>query len=174
MRLQNTLLLLLGAAANGVWALNETKAVGDGTPRRYIVELKSRAQCKKFTSETKKISGLRIVNRFDSDIFPGVTVECDHDCNADSVRETLEASDNDPVVASVYKSRTMKMLPTIEGESYSNDAAAANYSVHGSTGVEQLHAAGIVGEGATVAIVDSGIQYTHPAVGFTVASIESN
>ncbi|EOO01237.1 putative minor extracellular protease vpr protein [Phaeoacremonium minimum UCRPA7] len=59
----------------------------------------------------------------------------------------------------------MQLLPTVRGESFSDDAAAANYSVHGMTGVEKLHQAGVFGDGATVAIVDSGVQYTHPALG---------
>ncbi|EOO01181.1 putative minor extracellular protease vpr protein [Phaeoacremonium minimum UCRPA7] len=33
------------------------------------------------------------------------------------------------------------------------------------TGVDKLHAAGILGKGAKVAIVDTGVYYTHPALG---------
>lgn len=44
-------------------------------------------------------------------------------------------------------------------------AGSANYSVHAQTGVDKLHAAGILGEGAVIAVVDTGTQYTHPALG---------
>jgi hypothetical protein len=114
------------------------------------------------------IDGLRIVKTFDHDIFPAVSVECDHACDATSVAAALDNDeDGGGIVATVFKSTPVRLFPTIEGESFSDDAEASNYSVHGLTGVEQLHAAGIIGEGAVVAIVDSGVQYTHPAVRFT-------
>ncbi|ETS72929.1 hypothetical protein PFICI_15321 [Pestalotiopsis fici W106-1] len=138
----------------------------DATPRRYIVELKSRDQGTRVAEKVATIDGLRIVKTFDHDIFPAVSVECDHACDAASITAALDDNEDDGgVVATVFKSTPVRLFPTIEGESYSDDAAASNYSVHGLTGVEQLHAAGIIGEGATVAIVDSGVQYTHPALG---------
>lgn len=45
-----------------------------------------------------------------------------------------------------------------------DDVAAPLYDIHGATGVDKLHAAGVLGEGATVAIVDTGVWYPHPAV----------
>lgn len=44
-------------------------------------------------------------------------------------------------------------------------AQSANYSVHAQTGVDKLHAQGIYGTGVVIAIVDTGTQYTHPALG---------
>jgi subtilisin family serine protease len=41
---------------------------------------------------------------------------------------------------------------------------AGNYSIHSWTGVDQAHAAGIKGKGVKVAVVDTGIDYNHPAV----------
>lgn len=45
------------------------------------------------------------------------------------------------------------------------DVQSANYSVHAQTGVDELHAKDIYGAGATIAIVDTGTQCTHPALG---------
>lgn len=45
------------------------------------------------------------------------------------------------------------------------NATSGNYSVHAQTGVDKLHARAIYGEGAVIAIVDTGTQYTHPALG---------
>ncbi|KAI2606174.1 subtilisin-like protein [Hypoxylon fragiforme] len=175
MRVNASLLALLLGASDNVWGaqvpsrrdLNETaKLVDNPTPRRFIVELKSRAQRAHISSKVAGLSGLRVVKEFDSDLFPGMSIQCDSHCDEESITSALDADEDGPVVASVYKSSIMRLLPhAIEGESYSDDAAAKNYSVHGSTGVEKLHLAGIIGEGATVAIVDSGIQYTHPALG---------
>lgn len=173
MRATRTLLALL-AATSSAWAtvdfpsrrdLNETSSShSDAVPRRYIVELKSRAQCTRFFDKVAGTAGLKVVKRFDSDLFPGVSVECDHACTEDSLRAALDGASDDAAVATVYKSTRVRILDTVKGESFSDDAAASNYSVHGITGVETLHKDGILGAGATVAIVDSGVQYTHPAV----------
>ncbi|KAI1371153.1 subtilisin-like protein [Hypoxylon crocopeplum] len=174
MRVTGPLALLLGASS-AVWGtqvpsrrdLNETAKVGGhATPRRFIVELKSRAHRARVSAKATALPGLRIVKEFDSDLFPGVSIECESLCSAESLVDALDADEEGPVVASVYKSTLVRLVPpAIEGESFSDDAAAANYSVHGSTGVEKLHQAGVIGEGATIAIVDSGVQYTHPALG---------
>lgn len=173
MRATRTLLALLGATSSA-WAtvdfpsrrdLNETTPSPSNTvPRRYIVELKSRAQCTKFFDKVAGTAGLKVVKQFDSDLFPGISVECDHACTEDSLRAALDDAGDDAAVATVYKSKLIRILDTVKGESFSDDAAASNYSVHGITGVEKLHNDGILGAGATVAIVDSGVQYTHPAV----------
>jgi subtilisin family serine protease len=47
-----------------------------------------------------------------------------------------------------------------------SSAATPNYTVHSSTGVDVLHAAGLFGKGVRIASVDTGIDYTVPAVGF--------
>lgn len=152
-------------------SLNES-AASDATPKRYIVELKSRAHGSRVASKASSgLPGLRVVKQFDSDIFPGIAVECDRGCTAESIQSSLDGSDDEPVVASVYKSQMLQLLPTAEGESFSDDAAAVNYSVHGLTGVQNLHEDGILGEGAVVAIVDSGVQYTHPAVSCRLAAV---
>lgn len=39
-----------------------------------------------------------------------------------------------------------------------------NYSVHHWTGVDKLHEAGMRGKGTKVAVVDTGVDYSHRAV----------
>lgn len=173
MHAKHILLALLGATSSA-WGLDfasrrdlngKSSSPTDIVPRRYIVELKSRAQCTKFFDKVTATAGLRIVKQFDSDLFPGVSVECDHDCTPESLRTALDDPSSETTVATVYQSTRIKILDTVKGDSFSDDAAASNYSVHGITGVEKLHGEGVLGAGATVAIIDSGIEYTHPALG---------
>ncbi|KAI1081414.1 subtilisin-like protein [Whalleya microplaca] len=177
MRVSASLLALL-SASTVAWAaqapeqvkFNKTEAPEVAAPRRYIVELKSTDHSARVAAKIAAHSGLRLFQEFKSDLFPAVSVECDGDCDAESLRAILDQHDDGDddqgtVVASMYKSTLVQILPTIKGESFSDDATAKNYSVHASTGVEKLHEAGIIGKGAIVAIVDSGIQYTHPALG---------
>ncbi|KAI1451585.1 subtilisin-like protein [Annulohypoxylon moriforme] len=175
MRTSPSLLALLLTTFGGAWSaehlsrrdINGTAKIrDDATPRRFIVELKSRAHRARVSAKVAGLPGLSVVKEFDSDLFPGVSIECANHCNAESLTDALDADEDSPVVASVYKSTLVRLLPVAaKGESFSDDAAAANYSVHGSTGVERLHRAGIIGTGATIAVVDSGVQYTHPALG---------
>ncbi|KAI2464028.1 subtilisin-like protein [Annulohypoxylon bovei var. microspora] len=175
MRVSLSLLALLLAAPGGTWGaerlsrrdVNGTAKIGDSaTPRRFIVELQSRAHRARVSAKVAGLPGLSVVKEFDSDLFPGVSIECADHCDAESLTNALDADEDGPFVASVYKSTLVRLLqPAFEGESFSDDAAAANYSVHGSTGVEKLHKAGIIGTGATIAVIDSGVQYTHPALG---------
>ncbi|KAK8100082.1 peptidase S8/S53 domain-containing protein [Apiospora kogelbergensis] len=138
----------------------------DSDPKRYIVELKSLDRCARIRAKVDNTRGLRVVKSFDHSLFPAISVECEGGCNADSLARAINDGDEDDApVATVYKSTTMRLRLPAEGESYADDAKAAEYSFHGMTGVEQLHREGIIGEGATVAIVDSGVYWQHPALG---------
>ncbi|KAI5860037.1 subtilisin-like protein [Durotheca rogersii] len=175
MHIAGSLALVLLGTSRGVWGarffpwrrdVDDAAKIEVNAPPRYIVELTSRALKARVVEKVAGLSGLRIVKEFDSDLFPGVSIECDSNYDAGSLKDALDEQNGDPIVASVYKSTIVRLLPPLlEGESFADDAAALNYSVHHSTGVEKLHEAGIVGEGATIAIVDSGVQYTHPALG---------
>lgn len=173
MRAESILALL--ATAGGVAAAhqhpwrrdvhaNETGAT-DSAPKRYIVELKSLDRSARIKAKIAGMRSLRVVKTFDHALFPAISVECD-DCNSDSLAKVIDADEGDDTpVATVYKSATMRLKLPVEGETYADDAAASSYSFHGMTGVDKLHKDGIIGEGATVAIVDSGVEWDHKALG---------
>lgn len=95
---------------------------------------------------------------FNSGIFLGAAVLAEKE-NLDSLRAF------EPVIQA-WQSKKVMLAPSIGLKSFSQDATAMNYSIHGMTGVDKLHAEGVFGKGVTVAVVDTGVDYTHPAVSF--------
>lgn len=92
-----------------------------------------------------------------SDIFAGLAIESDSH-NIDTLRQ-MDGVVNAWQMRSIPKSWVKKkatFAPSVK----------LNYSNHQWTGVDRLHAQGIRGKGATVAIVDTGIDYKHKAVSF--------
>lgn len=67
-------------------------------------------------------------------------------------------------VAKAWPVKTYRLAPVEPLASFADDATAQNWSVHYSTGVDKLHEAGIYGKGVKVAVIDSGVDYRHPAV----------
>ncbi len=54
--------------------------------------------------------------------------------------------------------------PSYVGGALDPTYASDTYGPHMMTGVDVLHAAGVLGKGITVAMIDSGVDYTHPAL----------
>lgn len=57
-------------------------------------------------------------------------------------------------------------MPSVKMAAFADGLEATNYSVHGMTGVDKLHAEGIYGKGVKIAVIDTGVDYNHPAVSF--------
>ncbi|KAH7309858.1 subtilisin-like serine protease [Stachybotrys elegans] len=139
-----------------------------GTPVYKRVEA-VHYESKKFILEAQSGSGLSILRQriednggivrkvFDSELFSGLSIETDSD-NIDSLQEVAE-------VAHAWPVNRFYLLPIQEDQYLSEENAAANWSVHWSTGVDKAHEAGLYGKGATIAIIDSGIDYNHEALG---------
>ena len=174
MRVTNVFLVALSAAAVQSRSHRredrpEKPGPNDATPRRYIIELNSRAQSAQVVAKAADIPGLKVVKHFDSDIFPAVSVDCTGACDAQSLKVAFQGptDEGSSAIAHVYKSQMVELVPPVEEldpGSVAANAAGPNTTIHQATGVQSLHDAGILGEGATIAVVDSGIQYTHPAV----------
>lgn len=103
-------------------------------------------------------SGATVLKVFDSDVFNGASLlSTTH--NVDSLQALT------PVFRS-WQSKKIQLTAPISGAPTFGPAAGANanFSVHSMTGVDKLHEAGILGKGAQVAVVDTGVWYPHPAV----------
>jgi subtilisin family serine protease len=98
----------------------------------------------------------KILKTFKSEVFAGLSVESETE-NVDTLQAVAE-------ITRAWPMAKIKLAPITPSAVFSDDAAAANYSVHASTGVDKAHEAGIFGKGVKVAVVDTGTYYTHPAV----------
>ncbi|KAK8023621.1 C5a peptidase [Apiospora rasikravindrae] len=165
MRVTASFIVALLAAAGGN-ALATAAAGPQSQPKRYIIELKSQSHIAHIQAMVERTTGMRVFQTFDHAVFPAVSVECHGGHDVETMTQSFRFDgEDDPGVDGIYESVPLQIIRPIEGQSFSNDAAALNYSFHGMTGVEKLHKDGITGEGATVAVIDTGIDYTHPALG---------
>ncbi|KAE8215444.1 hypothetical protein CF327_g1271 [Tilletia walkeri] len=129
---------------------------------------------------TKRKSPVKFQTRFtftDARIFSGMSLILDNDKDADELRVF-------PGVKKVHKLRNYKpaaFQPTIAGPEFVQSAVNGGdlagsrvtadsflrndtFEPHVMTGVDKLHAQGYYGKGQTVGILDTGIDYTHPAL----------
>lgn len=102
-------------------------------------------------------AGVKVTKSFESGVFHGLSVEATAD-SAHTLKQTFVD------VSEAWPIGRIRLAPSEPLIRFSDDAAAANYSVHKWTGVDKAHAAGVFGKGVTVAVVDTGTDYNHPAV----------
>ncbi|KAJ4201741.1 hypothetical protein NW759_015510 [Fusarium solani] len=99
---------------------------------------------------------------FDSEVFRGVSFDIKNATN-----NTLAEIEALPEVAKIWPAAFFH-LP-VEGSAVVADSDSRlkypAWSVHNDTNVAAMHQAGHFGEDVVIAIVDSGIDYTHPAFG---------
>ncbi|KAK6587094.1 hypothetical protein PZA11_000384 [Diplocarpon coronariae] len=157
-RIAAALALPLVAAANSDQRRQNTALARNSTapiPGGFIVEY---VAGRTFTREGKAASGdITVLKTFDSDIFRGASISA----GTHNLHTLLQLAE----VANVWPNTIVALPPVEEPQSLSEDATASEYSAHSSTGVNKLHERGIFGEGVTVGIVDTGTDYTHPALG---------
>ncbi|KAH8885911.1 subtilase [Thozetella sp. PMI_491] len=129
--------------------------------KRYIVEFSKGTNQQEAISQISARPGSKIVKIFNSTIFSGVSIES-HTDNLDTLRIAGTH------IANVWTSNLLQLDPDLKAwplSSFGGNATAGNWSTHSLTGVDKLHSAGVLGKGARVAVIDTGIQYTHPALG---------
>jgi subtilisin family serine protease len=74
-----------------------------------------------------------------------------------------------PNVLNIWPVKRFEILQTdatdMKQTSSSHTLAERNWNPHEHTGVAALHAKGLSGQNVTIAIIDTGVDYTHPALG---------
>ncbi|KJZ76416.1 hypothetical protein HIM_04145 [Hirsutella minnesotensis 3608] len=170
---RSSLLVSLAAAASSVLAAAD-KPAQDVVPGAYIIELQEGKDASAVYSAVEKEGKTRV--KFDYELFKGVSVQMDDVKQADQKAEKLAAM---PAVKNVWPVRLYdRPSPKIEwigttpkpsgGSVVARDTykkTADTFSPHVMTQVDKLRAKGITGKGIKIAIIDTGIDYKHPALG---------
>ncbi|KAL5876555.1 hypothetical protein ACKVWC_005722 [Pyricularia oryzae] len=129
------------------------------TTKKVMVECGRGASLSEL-SELITAAGGSVVKTFDSDVFVGLSVETD---DADNIDRLVR--DGRGLAARSWPVGRVEVAPVQPSLAFGDDAAATNWSVHYSTGVDALHEQGVFGKGVRIAVIDSGVEYTHPALG---------
>ncbi|CED82778.1 subtilisin-like protease [Phaffia rhodozyma] len=151
------------------------KAVTDGyVPHKWIVEFAPKTRKRTVNPhdhfrENMRKSGIPydVVHTYDTtDLFVGASI------NVDDANEAIIKSF--PGVINAYRVRKVPRPRLFQGQNdvlsgtrrnLDGQPATDSYSTHMMTGVDRLHAEGILGKGVVIAEIDSGIDYNHPALG---------
>ncbi|KAH7324203.1 putative minor extracellular protease vpr [Stachybotrys elegans] len=125
--------------------------------KHFIVEFAPDVDAATAAEEVIKTNGGKLMRVFHSDVFRGCSIEVAED-NTDSLQALAP-------VTQAWAVRKFFLGPAEPDALLAGDAVLQNYSIHHMTGVDKLHEAGFTGKGAKVAIIDTGIDYNHPALG---------
>lgn len=79
-------------------------------------------------------------------------------------KDNLDTLQEEESVIKAWQVKKVTLAPMKPLQTFGKEAAGINTSVHHMTGVDKLHADGVLGKGAVVAVVDTGVAYNHPAV----------
>ncbi|KAK9422989.1 putative Minor extracellular protease vpr [Seiridium unicorne] len=161
----NVALSLLAGAAAFTEAARTNKQV---VPGSFIVEFVDTEDSSNFYSATSSVG--ETTKTFDSSIFKGATIKFHNLNTADAEASNLLSL---PSVKNVWPNSVYSLPPAeviwtgspesaaVSKRQYSNDT----FSPHVMTQVDKLHAEGIIGEGIKIGVIDTGIDYNHPALG---------
>ncbi|TLS26670.1 hypothetical protein PpBr36_05458 [Pyricularia pennisetigena] len=126
--------------------------------RGYIIEFSESHGLDARDEILSSLPDLNVTKTFASAVFTGASVE--------ATLQDIDALRLRPGISNVWHNEEVHLLAPVVGPRQA--AAAPNetaHAVHWATGVEQLHAQGVLGEGVKVGVVDTGVQYTHVALG---------
>ncbi|KAI9166406.1 Minor extracellular protease vpr [Paramyrothecium foliicola] len=153
------LLPLAGGALAGSIHRRDDGTVVDSVDqtKQFIIEVKEGTNVDALAKKLDLNDDVKILKTFDSDVFKGLTIETDG-LNLDTLTEVSG-------VEQAWPATFIELAPLEGTRELGQISDAANYSIHSWTGVDKAHAAGIRGQGVKVAVVDTGVDYNHPALG---------
>ncbi|KAJ4344848.1 uncharacterized protein N0V89_012592 [Didymosphaeria variabile] len=150
---------------------------GDVVPNVYIVEFANESVTPDTFYASLAAEGVDLQHRMDLSFrfFNGVSFQVKPSTNhtgSDIITQIKARTE----IASIWPVRSSKLQmpetqsPTASADSTSRlvkrqDQKEDTFSPHVMTQIDKLHAEGVTGKGVQVAIIDSGVDYTHPALG---------
>ncbi|KAH7007519.1 peptidase S8/S53 domain-containing protein [Ilyonectria destructans] len=151
----------------------ETKQASSRLPGAYIVEFEDDSNLAGFN---RKVAGQATTRmEFNYKLFKGVSIQFNDLDKADDMATNIAAL---PAVKNMWPVKVYSIpKPTVEwvgtpGVEHAitkkraiNETEADTFSPHVMTQVDKLRAKGITGKGIKVAVIDTGIDYDHPALG---------
>lgn len=153
---------------------------GGVIPNTYIVEFANEDVSPDMFYAALAAEGVELQHRMDLSFrfFKGVSfqVKPSDSSSSHTDSDVLTQITGNAKVASVWPVQSsMPQIPVTESPSVSanvetrhvkrQDQAEDTFSPHVMIQIDRLHAEGLTGKGVQVAIIDSGVDYTHPALG---------
>ncbi|CAE6533031.1 unnamed protein product [Rhizoctonia solani] len=140
-------------------------------PNSYIVELSAGSHLKRgFASPHEELyhdlkhrdTNWEVTKEYSEDLLTGAAVKLGSDADLVKLAEASGVQSITPVY--------LHAPPKPVSQQVMKDATDATapkdvFSTHIMTGVDKLHAEGIYGKGITIGIIDTGVDYNHPALG---------
>jgi hypothetical protein len=152
----------------------------DILPGTYIVEFANDDETASGFYESLAANGVQVEPRMDLSFrfFKGVSFQMRGASSNSSSGRFMGQMQAAPQVRNIWPARVIRKLVQ-DGQKNQNAAfpsaqntrakrqtqAPRPFSPHVMTQIDKLHAEGITGNGFRVAIIDSGVDYTHPALG---------
>ncbi|KAG9185525.1 hypothetical protein G6011_06856 [Alternaria panax] len=155
-------------------AANDTQATGGILPGAYIVEFANDNETPESFYASLAASGVDVEPRMDLSFrfFKGVSFQLKSSSSNSSGWDFLRQMKAQPKVENIWPTRITKRsgeesvaAPAQQRHIKRQTTPEDTFSPHVMTQVDKLHAEGLTGKGFRVAVVDSGIDYTHPALG---------
>ncbi|EFQ35996.1 subtilase [Colletotrichum graminicola] len=137
-------------------------------PGAFIVEFADSQDSTGFLSQVEKETGLSKVSRrltLDSKIFKGVSFSIKDHSNetAGKIAALPQVKRLWPV--SLIKAPDLKVSWTGKDPKHKRQATSDSWPPHVQTQVDKLRAGGFTGGGVRIGVIDTGVDYTHPALG---------
>ncbi|KAK6865319.1 subtilase [Apiospora arundinis] len=141
----------------GAAVIVDTAFAQAARPNEYIIEYASGTNALQARDSLASKGDIRVRKSFNSAVFSGASIETE--------KFDFDGLNALPEVANVWRNNIVTLSPMDYQAEKVEPYKALDYAVHNSTGVSKLHTAGVLGKGALVGIVDTGVWWEHPALG---------